>query len=118
MLPDRLIVPRPEIVVLMEPGGVDTGIWDSADADFAKGSSSRYRPAYKRTKQGIVLSRRFMASPQSVAKMIVRATRLPVAISWDREFLHIYQRVVTIFRRFSVAHPGPPSFSRSYSRRR
>lgn len=60
-------------VVLIEPGGVDTGIWDSADADFAKGSSSRYRRAYERTKQGIDLSRRFMASPGSVAKVIVRA---------------------------------------------
>jgi NAD(P)-dependent dehydrogenase (short-subunit alcohol dehydrogenase family) len=60
-------------VVLIEPGGVDTGIWDAADADFVKGSSSRYRRAYERTKQGIELSRRFMASPESVARVIGRA---------------------------------------------
>lgn len=66
-------------VVLIEPGGVDTGIWDSADADFTKGSSSRYSGAYRRTKQGIDLSRPFMASPENVAKVIARAltTRSP-----------------------------------------
>jgi NAD(P)-dependent dehydrogenase (short-subunit alcohol dehydrogenase family) len=70
----RMEVAKDDIaVVLIEPGSVDTGIWDSADADFAKGSSSRYRGAYQRTKQGIELSRRFMASPQNVAKDIARA---------------------------------------------
>src|SRR5437764_3714191 len=52
----RMEVARDGIaVVLIEPGGVDTGIWDSADEDFDQGRSSRYRGAYERTKQGIAL---------------------------------------------------------------
>jgi len=76
----RMEVARDGIaVVLIEPGGVDTGIWDSADADFDQGRSSRYRAAYERTKQGIALGKRFMASPSAVAKVIAQAmtTRSP-----------------------------------------
>jgi NAD(P)-dependent dehydrogenase (short-subunit alcohol dehydrogenase family) len=66
-------------VVLVEPGGFDTGIWEDATEDLAKREDSPYRTAYERTLTGIRLSRPLMGDPRRVAKVIATAltSRLP-----------------------------------------
>jgi NAD(P)-dependent dehydrogenase (short-subunit alcohol dehydrogenase family) len=60
-------------VVLVEPGGFDTGIWEDATEDLAARDDSAYQTAYQRSLTGIRLSRRFMGDPRRVAKVIAQA---------------------------------------------
>ena len=68
-------------VVLVEPGGFKTGIWDEIahDADLHEGS--RYATAYRRTRQAVGLSAPLMGRPESCAKVIahVLGSRSPRA---------------------------------------
>jgi NAD(P)-dependent dehydrogenase (short-subunit alcohol dehydrogenase family) len=60
-------------IVLVEPGGVKTGIWDMAETDMQGRAGSRYRTSYERSLGGIRLSQPFMADPNAVARVIARA---------------------------------------------
>jgi NAD(P)-dependent dehydrogenase (short-subunit alcohol dehydrogenase family) len=60
-------------VVLVEPGGIRTGIWDQAEAEMRGRSGSRYADAYERTLAQIRLAQPFMADPSRVARVIARA---------------------------------------------
>jgi NAD(P)-dependent dehydrogenase (short-subunit alcohol dehydrogenase family) len=70
-------------VVLVEPGGFKTGIWEEFERDIAKreAAGSRYVDAYKRSLQGQRLFEPFMGDPQGCAKVIASAltSRLPRA---------------------------------------
>ena len=60
-------------VVLVEPGGFDTGIWDSAHQEIGGRDGSRYATAYGRVRSGIGLTRPLMGDPAQVADVVVRA---------------------------------------------
>jgi NAD(P)-dependent dehydrogenase (short-subunit alcohol dehydrogenase family) len=60
-------------VVLVEPGGFRTGIWDAHEEEMERRSGSRYGRAYQRTLLGTRLSQPFMGEPETVAKVIGRA---------------------------------------------
>jgi NAD(P)-dependent dehydrogenase (short-subunit alcohol dehydrogenase family) len=59
-------------VVLVEPGGFRTGIWDEFDATPVE-EGSRYERAHERTRQAVQLSAPIMGDPASCARVIVRA---------------------------------------------
>jgi NAD(P)-dependent dehydrogenase (short-subunit alcohol dehydrogenase family) len=59
-------------VVLVEPGGFRTGIWDEFD-DESAGEGTKYELAHRRTKQAVRLSSPIMGEPASCARVILRA---------------------------------------------
>jgi NAD(P)-dependent dehydrogenase (short-subunit alcohol dehydrogenase family) len=86
-------------VVLIEPGGFKTGIWDQAESEIERHAGSRYESAYRRTLQGIRLTEPIMGSPQTVAKVIAGAveSRFPRArylVGYDAQAVRLYDRVV------------------------
>src|SRR5207248_9050900 len=54
-------------VVLVEPGGFKTGIWEDNQRDVARRGDSRYRRAYERTLQLMRLSQPVMGDPAQCA---------------------------------------------------
>ena len=60
-------------VVLVEPGGFKTSIWEDLERDIEKRGDSRFGGAYRRTQQVMKLSSPIMGEPQQCAKVIVRA---------------------------------------------
>jgi NAD(P)-dependent dehydrogenase (short-subunit alcohol dehydrogenase family) len=68
-------------VVLVEPGGFRTGIWDEFEADIDKRTAegSTYGTGYRRYLQAQKLTEPLMGDPQGCAKVIATAlsTRLP-----------------------------------------
>jgi NAD(P)-dependent dehydrogenase (short-subunit alcohol dehydrogenase family) len=86
-------------VVLIEPGGFRTGIWDNAEAEIERHAGSRFESAYRRTMQGVRLTEPIMGSPQTVAKVIAGAVtaRRPkprYLAGYDAQVLRLYDRVV------------------------
>jgi NAD(P)-dependent dehydrogenase (short-subunit alcohol dehydrogenase family) len=70
-------------VVLVEPGGFKTGIWEEFERDITKreAAGSRYVDAYRRSLQGQRLLEPIMGNPDACAKVIATAltTRFPRA---------------------------------------
>jgi NAD(P)-dependent dehydrogenase (short-subunit alcohol dehydrogenase family) len=62
-------------VVLVEPGGFRTGIWDEFGDDAPAEEGSRYERAHQRTRQAVQLSTPLMGDPASCARVIARAIR-------------------------------------------
>lgn len=62
-------------VVLIEPGGFDTGIWADAEREAGRYPGSRYQAAYRRSLAMTRLSRPIMGDPRSCARVIVSALR-------------------------------------------
>jgi short-subunit dehydrogenase len=60
-------------VVLIEPGGFKTGIWEDLERDINKRGDSRYGAAYRRTQQAMKLSSPIMGEPTQCAKVIANA---------------------------------------------
>lgn len=62
-------------VVLVEPGGFKTGIWDEFERDIRKReqAGSRFTSAYRRSLQGQKLLERIMGNPEQCAKVIASA---------------------------------------------
>jgi NAD(P)-dependent dehydrogenase (short-subunit alcohol dehydrogenase family) len=70
----RLEVARDGVrVVLVEPGGFRTGIWEDAERDVARRAGSPYDQAYRRALQAIRLGTPFMGDPAQAARAIVHA---------------------------------------------
>ncbi len=70
----RVEVARDRIkVVLIEPGGFRTGIWQEASHEIERRPGSRYRKAYERVESGLRLGERLMGAPSTVATAIGRA---------------------------------------------
>lgn len=66
-------------VILIEPGGFRTGIWDQTEHDLAQRAGSRYEASYRRTLATIRLWQPLMGDPARCAKVIGMAatTRRP-----------------------------------------
>ena len=60
-------------VVLVEPGGFRTGIWEDAERDVAGRAGSRYEQAYRRSLLAMRLGTPFMGNPAQAAKVIAGA---------------------------------------------
>ena len=81
-------------VVLVEPGGFRTGIWDELERDVAARSSSPYASAYRRTLQLTKLGQVFMGHPRRVAKVVAgamsaRAPRSRYLVGYDAQALAV-----------------------------
>jgi NAD(P)-dependent dehydrogenase (short-subunit alcohol dehydrogenase family) len=86
-------------VVLVEPGGFQTGIWEEARHDFARRRGSRYRTAYRRSLAGVNLTRPLMGDPSRVAGVIARAMtawfpRARYLVGADAQLIALADRVV------------------------
>jgi NAD(P)-dependent dehydrogenase (short-subunit alcohol dehydrogenase family) len=84
-------------VVLVEPGGFKTGIWDDNREAVARHAASRYASAYDRELLLTRLSQPIMGDPSRVAKVIGRAltTRFPRArylVGYDAQALAVVDR--------------------------
>ena len=60
-------------VVLVEPGGFKTNIWEDLERDIDKRGDSRFGSAYRRTQQAMMLSSPIMGEPSQCAKVIANA---------------------------------------------
>jgi NAD(P)-dependent dehydrogenase (short-subunit alcohol dehydrogenase family) len=60
-------------VILVEPGGFRTGIWESSQKDVERRVGSRYESAYRRMLRGTRLWQPLMGQPGSVAKVVAGA---------------------------------------------
>jgi NAD(P)-dependent dehydrogenase (short-subunit alcohol dehydrogenase family) len=96
----RMEVARDGIrVILIEPGGFDTGIWEQSRQAADSRGGSRYATAYDRTMQGVRLARPIMGNPKSVAKVIAGAvtSKRPKArylVGPDAQLARLYTTVV------------------------
>jgi len=86
-------------VVLVEPGGFRTGIWDSAQSEIDRFDGSRYGTAYRRSMQGVRLTGPLMGRPETVARVIAGAiaARRPPArrlVGYDAQAVMMYDRVM------------------------
>jgi NAD(P)-dependent dehydrogenase (short-subunit alcohol dehydrogenase family) len=70
----RLEIARDGIrVVLIEPGGFKTGIWEELESDVSRREDSGYEAAYHRIQLLLGPFMRFMGEPEDVAKVIAKA---------------------------------------------
>ena len=96
----RMEVARDGIrVILIEPGGFDTGIWEDSARAVQRRTGTRYATAYGRTMRGVRLSRPLMGDPQTVANVIAGAitSRRPkqrYLVGYDAQVARAYGRVV------------------------
>jgi NAD(P)-dependent dehydrogenase (short-subunit alcohol dehydrogenase family) len=60
-------------VVLVEPGGFKTGIWEENERSVGKRAGSRYEGAYSRMLKGTGLTVPMMGEPAAVAKVVAKA---------------------------------------------
>jgi NAD(P)-dependent dehydrogenase (short-subunit alcohol dehydrogenase family) len=85
-------------VVLVEPGGFKTGIWEDLERDIDKRAGSRFDGSYRRTQQVMKLSSPIMGEPGRCAKVIASAvaSRHPRArylVGIDAQALSMMNRV-------------------------
>jgi NAD(P)-dependent dehydrogenase (short-subunit alcohol dehydrogenase family) len=70
----RLEVARDGIkVVLIEPGGFKTGIWDELEEDLARHAGSSYEDGYGRSRTLLKMFMGFMGEPEAGARAIGKA---------------------------------------------
>ena len=86
-------------VVLIEPGGFRTELWDDAERQTAERRPSRYERAYERTIQGIRMTMPLLASPSRVAGVVgraltVRSPRPRYLIGYDAQLANMIDRAV------------------------
>jgi NAD(P)-dependent dehydrogenase (short-subunit alcohol dehydrogenase family) len=85
-------------VVLIEPGGFKTGIWEEGEKTLEQYRGSHYDRAYKRSLRGTRLSRPMMGDPAMVAKVVGRAIsgrnpRARYLVGYDAQFLAAVERL-------------------------
>ena len=85
-------------VVLVEPGGFRTGIWEDLEREVDQRSASRFAGAYRRTLQATKLTQPLMGDPSRVARVIARAlaSRAPRArylVGPDAQALAVAERL-------------------------
>jgi NAD(P)-dependent dehydrogenase (short-subunit alcohol dehydrogenase family) len=83
-------------VVLVEPGGFKTGIWDEFEGDITKreGAGSRFGSAYRRSLRGQQLIEPLMGDPGQCAKVIAgaltsRSPRARYLVGLDAQMLNL-----------------------------
>jgi NAD(P)-dependent dehydrogenase (short-subunit alcohol dehydrogenase family) len=70
----RLEVARDGIrVILIEPGGFKTGIWEEFESDVSRREDSDYEAAYHRIRSLLDPFMRFMGEPEGAAKAIAKS---------------------------------------------
>jgi NAD(P)-dependent dehydrogenase (short-subunit alcohol dehydrogenase family) len=70
----RLEVARDGVrVILIEPGGFKTGIWEEFESDVSRREDSDYEAAYHRIRSLLDPFLRFMGEPEGAAKVIAKA---------------------------------------------
>src|SRR5206468_2475279 len=87
-------------VILVEPGGFRTRIWEEAEREAESRQGSRYATAYRRSRTGIRLWQPFMGDPASVAAVIGRALGawFPCArylVGYDAQVLALADQIVS-----------------------
>lgn len=60
-------------VVLVEPGGFKTSIWEDVERDVERRRDSRFAPAYQRSLRAVRLGIPFMGQPEQVATVVAGA---------------------------------------------
>jgi NAD(P)-dependent dehydrogenase (short-subunit alcohol dehydrogenase family) len=105
----RMEVARDGIrVVLIEPGGFDTRIWENTAEAVERRGDSRYAAAYDRTLQGVRISRSLMGHPDTVARVIATAVLSPrprsrYLVGYDAQLARLYSRFTPEMVRDRVA---------------
>jgi NAD(P)-dependent dehydrogenase (short-subunit alcohol dehydrogenase family) len=94
-------------VVLVEPGGFKTGIWEEAQAEIDRRSGSRYEAAYRRSMDGARLAQVVMGDPGQVGRVIARvlgsrAPRARYLVGVDAQAIAAVQRVAPTFVKDTV----------------
>jgi short-subunit dehydrogenase len=82
-------------VILVEPGGFRTGIWEETEREIAKREGSRYDDAYRRTLSTTKVWQALMGDPDQCAKVIVSAltSRIPrtrYLVGYDAQALALW----------------------------
>jgi NAD(P)-dependent dehydrogenase (short-subunit alcohol dehydrogenase family) len=85
-------------VVLVEPGGFKTGIWEEFTRDVETHAGSRFDNAYRRSLQTMKLTQPFMGQPKQVARVIARALSSPLPrarylVGYDAQMLAVAERL-------------------------
>ena len=85
-------------VILVEPGGFKTGIWEETEREIAKRAGSRYDSAYRRTLTTAKLWRPLMGDPAHCAKVIgtaltARWPRSRYRIGYDAQALALWSSI-------------------------
>jgi NAD(P)-dependent dehydrogenase (short-subunit alcohol dehydrogenase family) len=85
-------------VVLIEPGGFKTGIWEQNDAALAQRKDTRYKRSYERLTTGTQISQPLMGNPRTVAKTVIKALtsanpRARYLVGYDAQLLALMDRV-------------------------
>jgi NAD(P)-dependent dehydrogenase (short-subunit alcohol dehydrogenase family) len=100
-------------VVLVEPGGFKTGIWDEfeRDIDRREAGGTRHGPAYRRSLQAQRLLAPIMGSPEGCAKVIAGAltTSMPRSrylVGVDAQLMLVAQRLTPSFVKDRVVRFG------------
>jgi NAD(P)-dependent dehydrogenase (short-subunit alcohol dehydrogenase family) len=88
-------------VMLIEPGGFKTGIWEEHEKDIDARAGSRYEGGYRRTLTFTRLSDPIMGDPARVAKVIAGA--LTGRWTRPRYLMGVDARAMALFSRFAPA---------------
>ena len=84
-------------VVLVEPGGFRTGIWEELERDVEKRADSRFDSAYRRAMSLTRLSAPVMGEPATVAKVVAgavasRSPRARYLVGYDAQAVALWDR--------------------------
>lgn len=98
-------------VILVEPGGFKTGIWEEVSDQIDQRAGSAYIDAYKRSAFGLRLSQGLMGDPDQVARVVGRAlsSRFPqdrYLVGIDAAALTLAQRLTPTILRDRVTRLG------------
>jgi NAD(P)-dependent dehydrogenase (short-subunit alcohol dehydrogenase family) len=84
-------------VVLVEPGGFRTGIWEETERQINERAGSRYDSAYRRTLQSTRITQPIMGDPGRVARVIAGAlsgfTRPRYLVGYDATAIALWSRL-------------------------
>jgi NAD(P)-dependent dehydrogenase (short-subunit alcohol dehydrogenase family) len=84
-------------VVLVEPGGFRTGIWEETERQVERRAGSRFDGAYRRTLQTTRLAQPIMGEPETVARVIAGAlsgfTRPRYLVGYDAAAISLWSRL-------------------------
>jgi NAD(P)-dependent dehydrogenase (short-subunit alcohol dehydrogenase family) len=85
-------------VMLVEPGGFRTGIWERIENEIDELAGSRYETGYERTLLATRLAQPFMGDPERVAAVIVGALasgrpRARYLVGYDAQVIALWDRV-------------------------
>ena len=86
-------------VILVEPGGFRTGIWEENERDVRRRAGSRYAGAYGRLLNGVRLTQRLLGEPEKVAQVVGGAleSRSPAPrylVGYDAQLLAAVDKLV------------------------